>query len=274
MKKWICTLLCMALVLGLAACSQPASQQQGTTSSVKEPEVFGMLTLNMNAIVNISYDKDGLVLSVTPENEMAEEFTKELTASLGASCSKIVCDLITAISESAYAQDQNAILLKQTNGSQSPSETFLEDIALDAQKSAGSRTLIVAAVDTLTDEGYLSLDTAKEILTKQLGLENATLAGDPTVQDGYYWISVTQDDMTSEYSVDANLGTIEMLPTEPSEEDAEGSIDDIQDPTMNTTPEDTYLEEETVGDPFENGDGIIFGDDENTDPAAESTGAA
>ena len=267
MKKWICTLLCMTLLLGLAACSQPASQQQGTTSAVKEPAVFGMLTLNMNAVINISYDKDGLVLSVTPENQIAEEFTANLSASLGASCSKIVCDLVTAISQSTYAQDQNVILLKQANASQSPSETFLEDIALDAQKAAGSRTLVAAAVDTLTDEGYLSLETAKELLAKQLGIETAALAGDPIAQDGYYWLSVTEGDMTNEYSVDADLGAIEMLPSLPDAGDMAEGGDEFYDPAMDTTAEDTSFWEESIGDPFENGDGIIFDEEGNTDPS-------
>lgn len=277
MKKWIAALLCITLLLGLAACSQPASgQQAGGNTTIAEPDVFGMLVLNMNAIVNVSYDKDGLVLSISSENQLGDEIVAGMPKVLGSSCAKIVGDLITAIDTAAYAQEQKVILLKQATGSQAPSETFLQDILADAEKVAGGRAVVGAAVDTLTDEGYLSLDTAKELLAKQLGVEATALEGDPTVQDGLYWLAITQDDVTSSYSVDANLGAVEEQATDPvGDGDATEPSEDFYDPTMNQEiTEATGFLEETIANDGDAANGIIFDEDATAAPTAESTEAA
>ena len=228
MRKRIAALLCIALLMGLCACSQPAGQAGSNNDDTpNSPQAFGMLTLNMNAIVNVSYDEEGFVFSVSSGNEMGNEITESLTATSGLSCTKLVCDLIHAIADTPYATEQNTILLKQEMGSQIPSDNFLENIRLEAEKIAGDRSVILVTADQLTEDGYLSLDSAKELLMKQLKVDADAISGASIMQDGLYSLSVTRSDTTTHYTLEAGSGVIE---------------EQTDEPDMDSLPEDSAMD--------------------------------
>lgn len=268
MRKWIIALMCIALLMGLCACSQPAQQAGGSSNETPgTPAVFGMLTLNMNAIVNVSYDSEGFVLSVSSGNEMGDEVIGKLTTTKGLSCTKLMCELVTAAADTSYASDHNIILLKQAAGSQVPSENFLETIRLEVEKIAGDRSIILVTVDQLIEDGHLSLDSAKELLMKQLKVEADTISGDPVMQDSRYWLSVTQNDAVINYTLDANLGVIEELPAEPVMEPLpEGPDEGYYDPTMDMVGVTTEFY-----DPFLDEQQNYYTGEEDTEATTEGT---
>lgn len=274
-KKILVALLSIALLLGLVACGEtakPVETSGNTPVADFDPEAKGMLYLSMDAEVKVTYDAEGLVLSVEAANELGTELLTDCPVGVGTPCDVAVADLVKAYMETATAE-QKVVLIKQAFGSESPSAKFLEDVRVDAEAVAEGRTVVVAAVESLTAEGYLNLDTVKEIFQAAMGAEVKFTVAESVV-NGTYAISI-EGEVTKNYSVNADTGRINFEEDEPIIETVPVETGmEYYEPEAETEPATDPFSDVPFTDP-------IFEDDitppeenfteEFTEPATEAT---
>lgn len=240
MRKCLAALMCIVMLLGLAACSKPADNPS-PDSTEQVLNAFGTLMLNMNAVIRIAYDENGQVLALIGDNEAGRQMASRFPEAKGTACAQTVGDLIAAIIDAAYDMGQNTVILKQTKDSKLPSDTFLEDIGTSAKAAAPNHKIFLVSADSLTDEGYLPSQTILNILVKQLDLVNPTLIEDPQILDGQYYFIIELSGSTYEYLVDADTGVLKKVFPNP-----EGDGDDPSSLLPGVSTDDpSDLEEET-----------------------------
>ena len=274
MKKLLAILLSVLLVLGLfAGCGDDAAADAtnaanggsanggsngGSTNTTSNP--YGALMLNANAAVEITFDKDGMVLDVLPSNEQGNILLGEYEGFLGSTCSEVVCELIGNSALAGFlAPEVNYIMIRQIKDAQLPNENFLEDIAKDAQaeldRIESTAVLVVLSAEDLDGDGYINLESAKELMLAAMALkEFDVLIGTDAPIDGKYSFHMTAD-TTEEYLIidavtgDVYPGTMDEVDYEQDNIDEEEFIDvtepveDNTDPTIATDPDSTEATE-------------------------------
>lgn len=271
MKKILAILMSAVLLLGLlAGCGTKTPDATEDTQPVATPVAAGMLVLNVNGALNISYDSDGLVLNVEGADENGSAIAGEYTDYLGKSCSDVVCDLIAnsklagfLINESHYA------VIKLAVGSALPGATFLETITMNAEAAIANAELtaqlIVLTEENLDEDGYIDLESAKKLLVASQGLESFdTLDGTVTPINGMYGFSMTAGSLDADFIVDAVTGVV----VEGQLEGHDYDDDLIEDDTELLEPTDeAFIEDTTVPAPVE--DQTVPETSEEATPAEE-----
>ena len=208
MKKILSILLCAALLFCVTACSN------GTSSSViptfNTPEPAGVLFVSIGAEFKIVYDTQGMTVAAEGINEAAYEAVSAQGNTSGIACSTVISKLV----ETAIAQGSNqlnrVVVIKQAPGGQVPSDTFLEEIRTATVGITDFEVVLVTA-DTLTSEGYISADTAKDILLRQLKLTNVTVRCSEVSED-LYTLTCEISGAEREYQLYATTGTVILNP--------------------------------------------------------------
>ena len=267
-KKVLAVLLSAALLLCLAACGGKTTPTKptGGTAQTFEPEAEGMLYLSMGAEIKVSYDKNGNVMTAEPANEAGQEILAETPVAAGAATSAAVAELVKA-AVSASNSDLKVILIKQAYGSSSPSKEFLGTIQAEAEAEAvaGSCKVISVAVEELTADGYMPIDTIKAIFMANLGKDSAEITVSEDLANGFYYVAYKNGDVIGNYTVDADNGIITYLEDTPVIEvipEEETIADDSFDPEENI-PGDTEV---NVDDPVSSDDIVDNGDTSIEDP--------
>ena len=262
MKKILALVLSLVLVLGLfAGCGEDlldgivgggsnSSTDKNSTPTptggsngneeVANANIVGMLVVNANAAVNVSYDNKGNVLEVSGANENGDILASEYTNYADKPCSEVVCDLIANSSLSGYLTTEvNHVVIKQAVGSASPAENFLETIKLDAEAAlaeAGSTAkLLVLSTANLDEDGWIDLESAKALALAFLSIESFDLLeGTDAPIDGCYSFRITSGSYLDEtVVVDGITGDV-----------YQGELDDVE-------YNDEWLDEELPTDPIE-----------------------
>lgn len=264
MKKFLAIVMSAVMLLGLfAGCGKTEpTPTDPTGENLSTPVSAGLLVLNAAAALNISYDADGLVLSVEGIDDNGSTLASEYTDYLGKSCSDAVCDLIAASVHSAFlTPEENYVMIKQAVGSTLPGATFLETVQKDAEAvldTLGSTAMLVLLTEENLDEnGYINLDAAKELVLAHLSVESFdVLDGSPSPINGQYSFRVTVGEVTEDLIVDAVSGDVyEGTLDEATFEDDNINEEEIVDPTDEVIPETqpatTEAQGDVVGDPTE-----------------------
>ncbi len=238
-KKILAVLASALMLLGLlAGCGEeknPAQtnpQDTNTGSSLTE----GMLVFTANASVNISYDAEGLVVSVNGSNAEGIELADNYKDFEGKSCAAVIKDLVTAAVEGGYFTRN--VIIKQALGSALPGTNFLDTIYSEAQAAADAAdvlaTVILVAEEDLDSNGYINLAAAKKILMSDLALATTSVFdGEPAPEDGAYTFYLEAENVKGFFSVDAVSGVTGKL----TEEEVQG----IGGETEETVPtEESY----------------------------------
>lgn len=237
---------------------------EGTTSA----NITGMLVLNVNAAVNISYDANGNVVEISGADENGEILATEYEGYNGKPCSDVVCELIANSKLAGHMTEEvSYISIKQAVGSTSPTENFLEAIKLDAEAAlaeAGSTArLIVLSTDNLDADGWIDLESAKALAMAYLAIDSFDLLeGTDSPIDGLYSFRITSGSYLDEkVLVDALTGSVcpgdlsdveyndvwledEELTTEPTEDtNAEDPEEQPSEPVQDETIEPTEVTE-------------------------------
>ena len=251
MKKFLAVLMSAVLLLGiLAGCNadQPAGTDT-TDGAVSTPMAAGMLVLNANASVNISYDDDGLVLDVEGIDDDGSSLAGEYTDYLGKSCSEAVCDLIGNSKVVGYLSNEaNYVMIKLAMDSALPGATFLETIQKDAEaaiaQAQSNAKLVFLTEENLDDEGYINLESAKQLLLAHLALESFdTLDGTTEPINGVYGFAVTAGALEGDFMVDAVTGVVfegQLEGISSGDEQLDEEVDNID------TTEEVFVEDETT----------------------------
>ncbi len=245
-KKILTILISAVMILGLlAGCTQgeenAPSQTNPQEGTVGTPRTDGMLVFSSDASLNITYDEEGLVISIEGTNAEGISLTDEYTDFLGKSCAAVVKDLVAASINNDYFTKN--IVIKQAIGSALPGTNFLDTIASEAQAAADTAevlaTVILISEEDLDADGYIGLATAKKILMSHLGIDTTTVFdGDTSPIDGTYTFYVDAEAVDGYFSVNAVTG-IAATTTE----------DDIQvqeDMGDETFPQNEEIEPDTI----------------------------
>lgn len=217
MKKFLAVLISAILLLGIfAGCNaeQPAGTDTTDGTTDPTPMATGMLVLNANASVNITYDADGFVLNVEGADNDGTTLAADYTDYLGKSCSDVIRDLIGSSKTIGYLnKETNYVMIKQTAGSPLPGATSLETIRNDAEASIEATgynaKLILLTEEDLDDDGYINLESATQLMLAHLALDRFdSLDGTITPLGGKYGFTITAGDLAGDYIVDAVTGDV------------------------------------------------------------------
>lgn len=293
MKKILAILLSMVLVLGMfagcgkneaggaaggAAAGNNDSDNNAATGGNSQvsagDNTYGMLVLNVNAAMNISYDSEGLVVNLEGINENGNILAAEYEDYLSKPVAEVISDMIANSSLSGFmTQDVNYIMVKQAHGSKIPSDDFMTVIATEAE-AALTAAEVQAKVVTLTledldEQGYIGLEAAKKLMLAYLCSDSFDLLeGSTSPIDERYGFYVTVGDLEEKLIIHAVTGDVY-----PGELDGVYYGDEMLDEDVTIEPTediegDANFTEPTISDPEE-------GDVNSTDPTEpEATEAA
>ena len=293
MKKILALVLSLVLVLGLfAGCGEDIldgitggnnaansnSTNKGNFSDstigngggdeVSSPNVIGMLVLNVNGAVNISYNSAGNVVNMEGANDNGSVLSNEYENYLDKPCSEVICNLIANSKQAGFLTEEvNHIVIKQAKGSTSPAENFLEALKVDAEVAladAGSAAkLVVLSTDNLDEQGWINLESAKALALAYLVTDTFDLfEGSEAPIDGSYGFHVTVGAIDEKLIVDAVTGDVyqgeledvdyndewlDVDATEPSEDtNAEDPEEQPSEPVQDETTEPTEVTEPEI----------------------------
>lgn len=217
LRKLFAVLMSAVMLLGLLAGCNNAGNA-GTTAATEDttmanPIASGMLVVNANASVNVSYDNNGLVLELEGIDDNGKELVSEYQDYLGESCSTVVCTLIKNSSAVGYLTESNYVMIKQAVGSQLPGTNFMEELTTDAKAALeavkSSALLLVFAEKDLDENGYINLESAKALTLASLKLDNFdSFNGTTAPVNGVYSFHVTAGTLEEDLLVDAVTGSV------------------------------------------------------------------
>ena len=274
MRKVFAVLISAAMLLGLLAGCNNAGDTNTTgattdTTQMIDPIASGMLVLHANGAVNVSYDNDGLVLSIEGADKGGEELIAEYTDYLGESCADVICTLIKRSQNTDNAEMNKYVMIKQAFGSTLPGTNFLEELTTDAKAALetvkSSAKLIVLTEEDLDAKGYINLESAKDLVLAYLSLDSFdSFDGTTAPVDGVYGFNIVAGNVDEDLLVDATTGSVysgilnnqeddslldpdEIVDTEPTEEEPEVIV---TEPTTAPTedPSSDHNEETTSED--------------------------
>ncbi len=202
----------LALTLLLTACNQPI------TTLEEGKDAVGTLLLSINPEIEIEYDRNGLVIEVEGRNQDGKEILLSYQDFAGKTVKQVMTELVEAIYASGKYQlemdgnDKN-IVIKLEKGSAYPNDQFLEEIAecirLVVESQGKQSEAVVVDKKDLTQQGFISLEKAKELVLTQLGLTEADFSyTEYKLDDGKYELEFHADGVEYEYEVDAVTGKI------------------------------------------------------------------
>lgn len=203
-KKILSVLLCAALLLCFAGCAKKPVTE--VTPTFETPEASGVLFVSIGAEFKVVYDTEGLVVAVDGINDEANQVIFTYSDAIGAACDTVISKLVEKTVELSANGNNRVVVIKQAPSSNAPSAKFLEDVRLDAAGATDFEVVLILA-DTLTEDGNISADAAKDILTRQLKLTDVTMTCSDIVDDRYT-LTFETDGAEQEYQVDATTGTV------------------------------------------------------------------
>lgn len=278
MRKLLAALMSAVMLLGLLAGCNNAGNAETTgatedSSTMANPVASGMLVVNANGTVNVSYDSDGLVLNLEGADDNGEELVAEYQDYLGEPCADVVCTLIKNSSTAGYLAESNYVMIKQAVGSQLPGTNFLEELTTDAKAALeavkSSALLLVLAEEDLDENGYINLESAKELSLAYLNLGSFdSFDGSATPTNGVYGFKITAGIVEEDLLVDAVTGAVypgildandedadlddDEIGTEPTTADDDGTdataTDPVTDPTTDSSSEQSESSGETTAE--------------------------
>ena len=144
--------LAAALLTGCGGAPQSGSVPAGT------------LTLRVNPEIQIAYDEEGKVLSLTGENGDGKEIVAAYPDYIGKDCQVVVQELVEEIHEAGYFVEEmegegRRIVLELEPGSKEPRDDFLEDMGRSAEETV--RELKLSSEVNLTGENDGDDDSKK-----------------------------------------------------------------------------------------------------------------
>lgn len=220
-KKLFAALLCVAMLVCAAGC-QKAPAPVATNPVYKTPETAGVLFVSVGAEFKVIYDTDGLVIAVDGMTDTAADVIVSLETTTGVPCDQLVRELVKGTIDAGKHPYNRVVVIKQAPTSTVPSATFLEDVRIDAAAVTDYEVVMIPAAE-LTTEGYITSETAIDILTRQLKLTDVSMnCVDNTA--GAYILTFELEGAEQEYEIDAVTGTV-FLDSLPSE--LTGSNDDM-----------------------------------------------
>jgi len=260
MKKVLSLILAVAMLIciisGCVAEPAPTTTAPEESFTVADPQAAGMLVFNANAVAEISYDSEGLVLSAEGLDENGAAAVKALGEVLGESCSKVITGLMQHCIDTGFVtKDLKTAVIKMALGSAAPGESFLENLAAEAQKLTDSLSVIAIGTDALDANGYINFEKATELLTTHLGLSgDVKISGPAEPVEEAYSFTLKTDLVTEYYSVNANTGAVSIA-SEAADPDFDENTDETAfDPNAQETVQETVQEnipEDTVEIPEE-----------------------
>lgn len=265
MRKLLAVAMSAVMLLGLlAGCNAGNAETTGATedsSTMANPIASGMLVVNANGTVNVSYDNDGLVLSLEGADDNGDELVAEYPDYLGEPCADVVCTLIKNSSTAGYLAESHYVMIKQSIGSKLPGTNFLEELTTDAKAALeavkSSALLLVLAEEDLDENGYINLEAAKELSLAYLNLGSFdSFDGTSAPINGVYGFKVTAGIVEEDLLVDAVTGSV--YPGVLDTNDEEVQDDDTEIGTDPTSSDDESAEAPTS--------------EPTTDPTADSSG--
>ena len=212
-KRFLAIVLCGVMLLCAAGCNQEPAPVI-TTPTITTPDVAGVLFVSIGAEFRIVYDTNGNVLAADSLTHTAADVIIAQTDLIGIPCKQLVRNLIKDTIAAGKHPYNRVVVIKQASGSSVPSPVFLEEVRLDAVAATDYEVVLIAA-DALTDEGYITQDAAKDILTRQLKLTDVTM-NCSELWDNFYTLTFELEGAEQEYNINASTGTVvlESLPSD------------------------------------------------------------
>ena len=181
-RKFIAAVSSLAISTAvlLAGCGAPAQN----TASLSDT---GILTLSVNPEIQIEYNSDGRVVSLSGRNQDGEAIVAAYPDYIGKECGVVLRDLILEINEAGYFVEDidgssKSIVLQIEPGSVLPSDDFLMDMSASTQEAVNGLQLSSGIVTIGSDdydpayakEGqpspYITLEKAQEIALTQANI--------------------------------------------------------------------------------------------------------
>lgn len=206
MKKLVCVLLCIGLMLSFAGCG--AEKPAETTAATEAAVPVGSVIVAVGAVFELVYDKEGVALELKGLNEAGEEIAAACQQYVNRACVHGIRGLVRYISDNNRIGDAKTCSVRVRQGDPLPEDTFLETIITDTQYLAdeectGIRMVLLDA-SRLTDEGLIDEDTAAHMasLFLQVAVTDVTV-GELNAEKLY---TVTAGDLSC--TIDAVTGLV------------------------------------------------------------------
>lgn len=161
----------------------------------------------------LTYDQKGNVLNIDSLNDNGVAVVNDLKDYKGKACNDVVSQLVIDINNKGYfnkdTEDQtNFIIIRIEKGSVYVSDEFLNTIATHLESIIKEydidATIITISEGDLNEDGLIGQTKAKELLLKQLGLDEVSFTYQGYQLDkAIYEFKFTIDDISYEYKVDA-----------------------------------------------------------------------
>lgn len=206
LKKFLATVLCVIMVLSLAACGEEPAATPTKPDLSNTPEAAGVLFVSTGAEFKVIFDTEGTVIAVDSGNETAAEILLDYPEAVGRPCDNVISNLVTLTADSGLHRATKVIVIKEAPGCKLPSASFLESIRVDTVASTQLEVVLITA-DSLTAEGYITAEAAKDILTRQLELTDVQIACSQVSED-LYTLTYEQNGAEMEYEINAVTGTV------------------------------------------------------------------
>ena len=223
-KRFFTALTVTALAGALTLTALTGCSGGGSTTSTLTPTnaAAGSLLLSVNPEIELEYDDQGNTLALAGINDDGAAVLSDYAGYEGKPADDVVEELIGRIYAAGYFQGTvdghpKNLVLKLENGSQYPSDDFLERIAADARtvletQQVSAQTLTIDEDDyddQYRDQGYINAQTAESILSAQLGRSDLQFVEkDYDIDDGTYEIEFVLDGVEYEYEVNASTGKV------------------------------------------------------------------
>ena len=143
----------------LAGCGQNVENTSGNMGTAGEStRNSGTLILSVNPEIEITYNGEGIVTSVTACNDDALAILSAYSGFEGKECREVVTELVTEIGKAGYLIEEIegeacAITIEIEEGSMLPTDSFMEDIASDV-KDCVSDNEWNGSVEIIGDSNY------------------------------------------------------------------------------------------------------------------------
>lgn len=210
-RRLLAGILALMLLLCLTACGKDSAKKPANTLPLVEsnPDVVGLLLLNMQAEVLLAYDAEGKVLYAEGYTADGVFITTSLADSLpGSTCAKAAADIVSFALTKGLTNGIT-IVVKQQLGSATPSSSFMKDIQTAVKEVAQRHTVFTFTTDDLDEQGYLPFEAVDAILRTTLSLSaDLKFPGTTYPTSGLYSFTVPQETSDVEYCVNADTGAV------------------------------------------------------------------